>query len=80
MQDLGGKLKVSYVAGELEFYSKGLMVSQVDSENPENSFLAMKLSTQGGFEIPGVITFDGGFEFTANTTDREITFEVAEVE
>ncbi|WP_419535330.1 LEPR-XLL domain-containing protein [Endozoicomonas sp.] len=73
-----GKLKVSYGAGELEFYSKGLMVSQVDSENPENSFLAMKLSTQGGFEIPGVIAFDGGFEFTANTTDREITFEVAE--
>ncbi|WP_066017287.1 beta strand repeat-containing protein [Endozoicomonas atrinae] len=83
-----GRLTVSYGVGELEFYSKGLIYSQFEvPADPESvdlkSFIdnnqhAIKLSIQGGFDLPGVIAFDGGFEFTANTSGQTFTFQVAE--
>ncbi|WP_281648028.1 LEPR-XLL domain-containing protein [Parendozoicomonas sp. Alg238-R29] len=78
-----GTLAVNYGAGSLNFNAKGVIYSKivVDPENPASitdQELAISLQTQGGFDVPGLIGFDGSLNFVANTTSRDITFTVAD--
>ncbi|MEH6442593.1 MAG: LEPR-XLL domain-containing protein [Oceanospirillaceae bacterium] len=76
-----GQLSVGYGDKALEFNTKGVLYSKIlkdaDGKITGNE-AAIKLLTQGGFEIPGVIAFDANLEFLLNTSGHEVIVAVPE--
>ena len=77
-----GTLNIAYGANSaLNFNAKGLLYSKVvvDPEQPDtitDQEFAIRLETQGGFDLPGVISLDGELTFVLNTSGKKIEFDV----
>ncbi len=76
-----GKLNVGYGSKALVLNAKGVMVNEFikdeDGTITGHKF-GIKLLTQGGFDVPGVVALNAGMEFRVNTSGEDISVELNE--